>query len=86
MRNIPIAKPKSPTLFTIKAFIAALFADSFLYQNPINKYEDKPTPSHQKNNCKKLSDTTNTNMAKVNNDRYDINLGLLGSSFMYPIE
>ena len=77
-----MAKPKSPTLFTIKAFIAALFAESFLYQNPINKYEHKPTPSHPKNNCKKLSDTTNAIMAKVNNDRYDMNLGLLGSCSM----
>ena len=31
IKNIPIARPKSPTLFTIKALIAALFADSFLY-------------------------------------------------------
>ena len=34
---MPIAKPKSPTLLTIKAFIAAALADDFLYQNPINK-------------------------------------------------
>ena len=37
IRKIPIAKPKSPTLLTINALIAALFALSFLYQNPINK-------------------------------------------------
>ena len=37
--------------------MAALFADSFLNQKPINKYEHKPTPSHPKNNCKKLSET-----------------------------
>ena len=86
MRKIPIAKPKSPTLFTIKAFIAALFADSFLNQNPINKYEHSPTPSQPKNNCKKLSDTTNANIAKVNKDKYDINLGLFGSCSIYPIE
>ena len=36
-KNIAIAKPKSPILFTINAFIAALFAVSFLYQKPINK-------------------------------------------------
>ena len=49
IKNIPIAKPKSPILFTIKAFIAALLAVSFLYQNPINNYEHKPTPSQPKN-------------------------------------
>ena len=37
IKNIAIAKPKSPILFTIKAFIAALLAVSFLYQKPINK-------------------------------------------------
>ena len=35
--NIPIARPKSPTLITIKAFIAALLAVSLLNQKPINK-------------------------------------------------
>ena len=37
IKKIPIANPKSPILFTIKAFIAALLADSFLYQKPINR-------------------------------------------------
>ena len=35
--NIAIKSPISPTLLTMKAFIEALFAESFLYQNPINK-------------------------------------------------
>ena len=60
----------------MNALIAALFAEFFLYQNPINKYEQRPTPSHPKNNCKKLSETTRTNIEKVNNDKNDINLGL----------
>ena len=64
IKNIPIAKPKSPILFTINAFIAALFAVSFLYQKPINKYEHKPTPSHPKNSCKKLSETTKATLKK----------------------
>ena len=34
---IPIKKPKSPILLTTKAFIAAEFAVSFLYQKPISK-------------------------------------------------
>ena len=64
-----MANPKSPTLFTINALIAALFADSFLYQKPINKYQQSPTPSHPKNNCKKLSDTTRTSIEKVKSER-----------------
>ena len=64
IKKIPIAKPKSPTLLTINALIAALFADSFLYQKPINKYEQRPTPSQPKNNCKKLSETTRLTLKK----------------------
>ena len=38
---MPKAKPKSPTLFTKKALIAALLAESFLNQKPIKKYEHR---------------------------------------------
>ena len=69
IKNIPTARPKSPILFTMKALMAALFAVSFLYQKPINKYEHKPTPSQPKNNCKKLSETTKTNIEKVKSDK-----------------
>ena len=58
------AKPKSPTLFTTKAFIAAAFALSFLNQKPIKKYEHKPTPSQPKNNCIKLSEVTTLTLQK----------------------
>ena len=64
-----MARPKSPILFTIKAFIAALFAVSFLYQNPISRYEHNPTPSHPKKSCRKLSETTKASIEKVNRDR-----------------
>ena len=64
-----MAKPKSPIRLTTKAFIAALLAESFLYQNPISKYEHKPTPSQPKNNCRKLSETTSVNIEKVNKER-----------------
>ena len=73
---MPRAKPKSPTRLTINAFIAAELAESFLYQNPIKKYEQSPTPSQPKKSCKKLSDVTNISIANVNNDRYAINLVL----------
>ena len=37
IKKIPIAKPKSPTLLTTNAFMAAELADGFLYQNPIKR-------------------------------------------------
>ena len=53
----------------MKALMAAVFALGFLNQKPINKYEASPTPSHPKNNCKKLSDVININIANVNKER-----------------
>ena len=35
------------------------------YQNPINRYEQSPTPSQPKNNCTKLSAETSMSMKKV---------------------
>ena len=49
--------------------IAAEFAEDFLYQKPIKRYEQRPTPSHPKNSCKKLSEVTNANIANVNKDK-----------------
>ena len=69
-------KKETANAAAIKAFIAAAFAESFLNQKPIKKYEQSPTPSHPKNNCKKLSDVTKVNIAKVKSDKYAINLGL----------
>ena len=63
-------------LFIKKAFIAATLAESFLNQKPIKKYEQRPTPSHPKKSCKKLSEVTNISIAKVNKDKYAINLVL----------
>ena len=51
IKAIPKDKPKSPILFTIIAFIAALFACIRVCQKLINKYDASPTPSQPKNNC-----------------------------------
>jgi hypothetical protein len=66
---IPKSKATSPILLTINAFIAALFAAILVYQKLTNKYEQKPTPSHPKNNCKKLPAVTKINIKKVNKDK-----------------
>ena len=69
MAAIPSINPRSPTLLTKNALIAAAFALCFLNQKPINKYEHNPTPSHPKKSCKKLFEVTNISIAKVNKDK-----------------
>ena len=68
------------------ALIADLFACNRVNQKLINKYEHKPTPSHPRNNCIKLSLVTKINIKNVNNDKYDINLGRCGSVLIYSLE
>jgi len=63
----------------IKALRAARLAVIREYQKLISKKEHKPTPSHPKNNCRKLSAEININIQKVNNDKYDIKRGRCGS-------
>ena len=50
--KIPNRKPKSPIRFMIKAFLAALLLAWSLNQNPMSKYEDRPTPSQPINSIK----------------------------------
>src|SRR3546814_8649193 len=54
--KMPSAKPKSPTRLTMKALIAASFADGRSYQKPISRYEATPTPSQPKNIWTRLSE------------------------------
>jgi hypothetical protein len=75
MAKIPSAKPKSPTLLTSIALIAALFACKRANQKLINKYEQSPTPSQPTNICKKLSAVTKISIKKVNKDKYDMKRG-----------
>jgi len=70
--KIPKSKPKSPTRFTIKAFIAALLACILVNQKLIKRYEHKPTPSHPKNNCMKLFAVISISIKKVKKEIYAI--------------
>lgn len=72
-------KNTSAILFISMALIAALLANKRVSQKLISKYEHTPTPSQPKNNCKKLPALINTNIKKVNNDKYDKNFMRLGS-------
>ena len=77
--KIPNPNPKSPTRFIMKAFNAARFAVIREYQKLIRRYEHRPTPSHPKNNWRKLSAVIKVNMKKVKNERYAMNRGRWGS-------
>src|ERR1043166_2614808 len=56
----------SPTRVVMKALTAALRADSFANQKPINRYEHKPMISQPTNNVSRLSETTRVNIPKAN--------------------
>lgn len=71
---IPTAKNQSPTLLTIIALKADLFACTLVYQKLTNKYEHKPTPSHPKNICKKFPEVNKKTIKKVNKFIYAIYL------------
>ena len=45
IRNIPSRKPASPMRLTMKAFLPASDALCFSNQNPMSRYEQRPTPS-----------------------------------------
>jgi len=73
---IPNNKKKSPTLLQITALIADLLACILVNQKLINKYEQKPTPSHPTTITTKLLAVTKINIKKVNNDKYEKKRGL----------
>ena len=54
LTNYQKAILNSTKRFTITALIADLLACKRVNQKLINKYDDNPTPSQPKNNCKKL--------------------------------
>ena len=62
--------PKSPTLVTMNAFLAAFAADERLYQNPISRYEHRPTSSQNTNTWMTLDASTRPTMDMVNSDIY----------------
>ena len=65
IKSIPITRAKSLIRLTINAFKALEIAFIRVYQKPIKRYEQRPTPSQPKNNCTKLSAVTRTNIKKV---------------------
>ena len=65
---MPKIKPKSPTRFTKNAFMFAKIALGLLNQNPIRRYDTRPTASQPKKSCSMLLLITSISMAKVNRE------------------
>ena len=61
-------KPRSPSRVTKKAFIAARAAEGLWYQNPMSRYEERPTNSQKTNICRMLLASTSPSMDAVNRD------------------
>ena len=68
MPAMPSRKPKSPTRLTRNAFRFAKIADGRVYQNPISRYDTRPTASQPKNSCIRLFDITSISIANVNSE------------------
>ena len=49
---IASAMPTSPTRLMTNAFLAAAAADGLCCQNPMSRYEARPTPSHPRNSTR----------------------------------
>ena len=61
---------KSPMRLTMNALLPASVADFFLYQKPISRYEQSPTPSQPTNITGRLAPRTSTSMNAANRFRY----------------
>jgi hypothetical protein len=86
IKNIPKAKPQSPTRLTTIALRADLFAWIRVYQKLISKYDESPTPSQPRNIWIKFPAVNSIAIKNVKNDKYDMNRIRCGSSDMYSSE
>src|SRR6478672_294857 len=88
INSTPRMNPKSPIRFTMNAFLPASDADFFSYQNPISRYEQRPTPSQPTNITRKFEASTRTSMNAANRLRYEKYRAYSGSgsSCMYAVE
>ena len=66
---MPSRKPKSPTRLTMKAFLPASAADGRVYQKPMSRYEQSPTPSQKTKSRRKLPASTSIVIEKTNRFR-----------------
>ena len=66
MKTIPMRKAESPIRVVTKAFLAASAAALRSNQNPISRYEHRPTPSQPTYSSRKLLARTSTSMKNTN--------------------
>ena len=65
-RNIAMSTPKSPMRLARNAFLPASEFVSTSYQNPIRRYEQRPTPSHPMYETGNDAPSTSTSMNTMN--------------------
>jgi hypothetical protein len=65
---------------------ADLLAEILVNQKLISKYEQIPTPSQPTNKWNRLEEVTRRIMKKTNNEMYEKNLIICGSSLIYSTE
>ena len=69
-RNRPSRKPASPTRFVMKAFLPAAALAGSSNQNPIRRYEARPTPSQPTKQTSSERPRTSVSMKNRNRFRY----------------
>src|SRR5688572_15360729 len=86
--STPRMNATSPMRLTMNAFLPASAADRFLYQKPMSRYEQSPTPSQPTNSTMKLSPSTRSSMNAANRFRYAKYRAYSydASSIMYAVE
>ena len=63
-----MSRPTSPAFVVQNALTAARAASGFWYQNPISRYEQRPTSSQQMKSCRRFGASTRPIIEKANSD------------------
>ena len=69
-RNMPSRKPASPMRLTMNAFLPAAAFSGSSNQNPISRYEARPTPSQPTKSTSSERPSTSRSMKNRNRLRY----------------
>ncbi len=68
--NMPSRKPASPMRLTMNAFLPAAAFSGSSNQNPISRYDARPTPSQPTNSTSSERPSTSSSMKNRNRLRY----------------
>src|SRR3974390_2117406 len=78
--------PKSPMRLAMNAFLPPGGLGMGAHQKPMNRDEQRPTPSHPTNRMGRLSPRMRTSIEKMKRFRYAKNRANPASSAMYDVE